>query len=150
MCKEINVFNKKIIVNLFDFSGHENFIAPNKLIYQILDIIIIAFDITDLKSFDNVENWRNEVIETTKFPNIAICGCKCDLIEEKNEEEKIEKIKKYCKKNGFPLYFTSSKYNKGINEMIEDLVKKILKINNDEEQRKKFIVKDIEQNRAEE
>ena len=62
--KIVNINDRVIKVSLWDTSGEENFHSLTKMFYQISDIVILIYDITNKKSFDEIQNyWIEEVNE---------------------------------------------------------------------------------------
>ena len=64
--KEIDIDNKKIKVAFWDTAGQEFFRAVAKMFYQGADIIILVYDITNNKSFTEIQNyWLPQVRENS-------------------------------------------------------------------------------------
>ena len=65
--KKITVDDKIVTINFWDTAGQENFRSIAKLFYKGADIIILVYDITSKKSFEEIKNyWYDEVINNTK------------------------------------------------------------------------------------
>ena len=63
----MEIDNKKIKVDLWDTNGQERFRSIAKLNYKNADIAILVYDITNSKSFDEIQNyWVNEVKSNTE------------------------------------------------------------------------------------
>lgn len=64
---KIEKINDLIIkLNLWDTAGQESFRAITKMFYKGADIVILVYDITDEKSFNEIKNfWYNEVKNNT-------------------------------------------------------------------------------------
>jgi GTPase SAR1 family protein len=82
--------------------------------------IIIVFDVTDQKSFDDVEKWFDEIRKYEPNVNIVLVGNKNDL----NEKRKVsfEDSKKLADKLQIPYFETSAKEGVGVNETFYKLV----------------------------
>ena len=72
------------------------------------------FDLTDPKSFESIESWRNELLNKLNpiapdtFPFVLL-GNKCDKVSERNVQE--SKIKQYCEtKSNMPYFETSARH----------------------------------------
>ena len=107
---EVDENNKKIkkdfIISLLDTAGQEKFRSIARNYYQGADGILLLYDITDRKSFDNIDMWTDSINETlgqkynSKYAIILI-GNKLDLVTEDNdkrevsEEEALDICKKY-------------------------------------------------------
>lgn len=74
--KIVNINDRVIKVFLWDTSGEENFHSITKMFYRISDIVILIYDITNKKSFDEIQNYWieevNENIENLKGKYIKI------------------------------------------------------------------------------
>lgn len=78
---------------LWDTAGQEKYNAMGAAFYRNAECCALVFDITELKTFDNVDNWRTEFItqlnpkDPENFPFVLI-GNKCD----KENERKVNNI----------------------------------------------------------
>lgn len=96
--KLVELNNKKYNVSFYDTAGQERFrsICYNSI--KSADGIILMFDLTNQKSYDEISNWMMNIkdIKGDDFPMILI-GNKCDLEKERviSKEEGIELSKKY-------------------------------------------------------
>ena len=64
--KKVTVDDQVVSVNFWDTAGQETFRAIAKMFYKGADIIILVYDITDQKSFDEIKNyWINEAKNNT-------------------------------------------------------------------------------------
>ena len=96
---------KKIDVSLFDTAGQEKFRALTRQYYKGTDGVLLLYDITDRKSFENVEMWidsLNESIDSNKDSKyvIILIGNKKDLINEEGFQRNVseEEAKNICEK----------------------------------------------------
>ena len=96
---------KNFSISLFDTAGQEKFRAVTKSYYKESEGILLMYDITERKSFDNVEMWVNSIKESIDSSNnskfeIFLIGNKLDLIgQEGKKREVIEnEAKDACKK----------------------------------------------------
>ena len=97
--KIINIKNKKYIINLFDTPGQENYESITKIFLKKSQIIIFVYDITDIKSFKDIEKCIN--ISKGLVNNDCVCGIlgnKNDLYTgqqvQKEEAQKYAALKK--------------------------------------------------------
>ncbi len=91
-----------------NITGLERFrrISINQLKHSLG--IILVYSINNRKSFDNCEEWLNEMKRNNiKDIPIILIGNKCDLEEERkvNKEEGLN----YANKNGFKFFECSAK-----------------------------------------
>ena len=146
--KKMKIKNKDYQVNFWDTCGMEKFKPLTKIFIKNSQIIILVFDITNRKSFDELEYWINTVKETLSNDCvIGIIGNKIDLFEYEQVSE--EEAKSFAKSKGY--YYTrlsAKEYPKDINNFIDLLIDEYFKnIPNQEEI--KYIkldpVKDLEE-----
>jgi len=81
---EIAYNDKQVILQVWDTAGQEKFQSIGAAFYRGSDACILVYDITQQKSFANIENWKREfirqggIMDADSFPFIVI-GSKCDL-----------------------------------------------------------------------
>lgn len=120
---EIQIFsrlhNKKITLNVWDTVGQEKYQSLSKMFYKDAHIIILVYDISNEKSFNDIKDIWLKDIETMgeQFKILVLAGNKCDLYE--NEEIPEEKATTFAKEINAKVIFCSAKTNSGINEMFE-------------------------------
>ena len=115
---------KNIKLQIWDTAGQDRFRAITKNYYKGANGIILIYDVTSQKTFDNVKNWVTQIREEASQNVIVyLCGNKIDQKEFRviNNEEGIKMAQEF----GFPFYETSAKEGININETFEDLVEKI-------------------------
>ena len=123
--KTIKIINREYQLIFTDILGEERY--RNILIKKIKNSLglILVYSINNKKSFENCEEWLNE-INRNNIKNIPIIliGNKCDLEEERevNKEEGLN----YANKNGFKFFECSAKKKININESIYSLIYSIL------------------------
>ncbi|OAF71127.1 Rab-39 [Intoshia linei] len=73
--------NLWIKLQIWDTAGQEKFRAITAAYYRNAVVVIIVFDISNRKSFDNITEWYNEACKYTKTEETiyALCGQKMDL-----------------------------------------------------------------------
>ena len=112
---------KTIKLCLFDSAGQERFRSIAFTTLKAVHGIIIVFDITYKRSFENVTMWLNLIKEKFEDPSLVIFGNKIDLDESKWEISE-EEIKKLCEENNLEYFATSAKIKKGIIEGFDYIV----------------------------
>ena len=81
--KEINIKDKKIMLDIWDTAGQEKFHSLGRHFYKNSNIIIIVYDITNKESFEDIKNyWYKDIMENgEKYKVIGIVGNKIDLYD---------------------------------------------------------------------
>ena len=124
--KQIKINNKLIQIDLWDTAGQERFRSLGKHFYKDAYIVILVYDITNKKSFEEIENvWYPNVKEHgEKYSVLAVVGNKCDLYE--NEEVKENEAREYAKQIGATFMLVSAKSGDNIDLLFNTLVKQYL------------------------
>ena len=107
--------NEEIKIIILDVSGLQRF---HKIaIDSILNTqgIILCFDVTNRKSFQNINNWLEMIKENINNVIIIIFGNKCDVDSEKREVTK-EEAEEFAKSNNLVYFETSAKNSINIKE----------------------------------
>ena len=121
--KKFTYLEKEYIFSLWDTIGQERYRALAKSFFKDAQIVIFVYDITDRKSFEELNYWINEVDKELGKDYIkGVVGNKKDLFmkEEVSEEEGME----YAKEKNAKFKLTSAKKSPlGIIEFIEMLFK---------------------------
>ena len=129
--KKIKLKNgKDVRLRIFDTAGQERYRAVSASFIKKADGVILMYDISDLDSFEAVDNWIKSIREIgkEKLP-IVLVGNKCDLSD---DERKISLVEGQDKANEFqiPFYETSCKDGINIKEVFEKLVDDIIEKGN--------------------
>ena len=69
--ENIEIFGKKIKLQLWDTAGQERFRVLTSSLYRNADGVIIVYDVSDMSSFEAVTKWMKHV-ETNAKNNIVI------------------------------------------------------------------------------
>ena len=120
--KFIKRHDKRIKLHICDTAGQERFRSIAKNLFKNADGIIIMYDITNKKSFQDIKDWISSIKDNVDLDKIGlvISGNKKDL-EDKREvsEEFREKLEE---KQNIKVIETSSKDNINVNETFAELI----------------------------
>ncbi len=123
--KRIKYNNKEYTIEFYDTAGQERYRAISLNSIKSADGIILMFDLTDQKSYDEISNWVENIkqIQEEDYPMILV-GNKCDLEKERiiSNEEGIELSKKF----NLQFFEVSNKTNKNIEESGNAIIKLII------------------------
>ena len=122
--KEIKLNNKdKIILKLVDTAGQEKYRALTKSYFRNVDVVLFVFSLEDKDTFDKIKDWMELFKNNSSKLDIPkyLVGNKNDL------EIKVEQslIDEFAKENEIPYMSTSAKDNNNIDELFEDIGKKL-------------------------
>ena len=128
--KHLVLKGEKIMVTVWDTAGQEKFNSVSKLFIKNAKIVILIFDITVKKSFDDLEYWHDFLKnELGQEVILGIGGNKVDLIGEEGFEEEIseELLEQKAKEWGAEYAVLSAKKDKkGIIDFFNKLIKKYM------------------------
>ena len=105
--------------------------------YRNSECCVLVCDLTDIKSFENIDTWRQEFLtqlnpkDPENFPFVLL-GNKSD----KEDERKVPdtKIKQYCEtKNNMPYFETSAKDNLNVDKAFTEIAQLAFKGNSNYE-----------------
>lgn len=97
--KMFKIHDKIIKINIWDTAGQERFKSITSAYYKGAKAAIIVYDITNEKSFKNVDVWFKEIKDSTKQDiNVILIGNKSDLEDNRKIITKagIEKASNLC------------------------------------------------------
>ena len=122
----VNIEGQVIKLQIWDTAGQDRFRTITKTYYRGSHGVILAYDVGDMKSYDNVKNWIKQIEQNAKS---SICkvlvGNKCDRPDRVLKEEDGKKLAEECM---MPYYETSAKTGENINEVFTYLTTQILKV----------------------
>ena len=124
--KKIMINDKLYEVEIWDTAGQEKFYSLTKIFIKGAKLVIFVYDITQRKTFEEIDHWINTVNEVLEEkPVIGLAGNKKDLYlkEEVNNEEGNEKAKEI----GAIFRLTSAKEGFGISDLFEELIYEYIK-----------------------
>ena len=122
--KIIEINNKKYRIQIWDTAGQETFRSITRAYYKNSVCACLVYDITNRKSFDEIQNWFDDCKkQTAKTIQIVLIGNKNDL--ENDRKISYDEGKTFAEKNNFIFMETSAKTGKNINEIFELSVKNI-------------------------
>ena len=107
--------NENIKLIFYDVSGNERFRSSGLKYMKAVQGIILIFDFTRKKSFDDLNVWLELINDNLDNPFIVLFGNKIDT-EKDNWEVTSEESKNFAKKIEIAFFETSAKTGQGINE----------------------------------
>ncbi|KAJ2162730.1 GTP-binding protein [Coemansia sp. RSA 552] len=124
--RTIELDGKRIKLQIWDTAGQERFRTITTAYYRGAMGILLVYDVTDERSFNNIENWYMNVEQhASEGVNKILIGNKCD-IEERRVVTK-EMGKALANKFGIQFKETSAKSNINVEEAFLELASDIKK-----------------------
>ena len=127
--KDESIDGKTIRIKIWDTAGQERYKAITKCFFQRAQGIIIVFDVTNKRSFDDLKMWIDSINSQSKLTEdlenmpIIIIGNKIDLPKRVIDKET---ALNFAKEQNLDYYETSAKTGEGIDNAIKELVKKVM------------------------
>ena len=120
-----------VIFDIWDTAGQEKYRAQAKILFKNAKVVILVYDITDIKSFQVMkEYWYPEVQENgLKDVIYAVAANKSDLYEQ--QKVKDEEGQEFAKSIDAIFESTSAKNDSGIQSLFENIANKIIDPNFD-------------------
>ena len=113
--KTIKYKGKTIKLQIWDSAGQEKFrsLIPNYI--RGSSLVFIVYDITNKKSFNNLQSWI-DFVNNIENSNIVIIGNKIDL--EDKREVSLDEGKKFCEEKNYDFFEVSAKEGQNLNDML--------------------------------
>lgn len=104
-------------MQIWDTAGQESFKSITKIFYRGAHCIFLAYDITRLETFNNLNTWYNEVMDQSE-PDVILflVGNKLDM--EDKREVTLDRVEKFKREKNIHFHFETSAMT---GENIEDL-----------------------------
>lgn len=122
--RTIELDGKKIKLQIWDTAGQERFRTITTAYYRGAMGIMLVYDITNEKSFDNIRNWiRNIEEHASKDVEKMILGNKCDMNDRRNVSK--ERGESLAIEHGIKFMETSAKASINVDEAFFTLARDI-------------------------
>ena len=117
-----------VACQIWDTAGQERFQSLGVAFYRGADACVLVYDLTNLKSFDNCESWRDEFLiqagprDPENFPFVVL-GNKSDL---ENRQVAFKRAQTWCSSKGnIPCFETSAKDNTNVEQAFMEIAKNV-------------------------
>ena len=126
--KFIKRHDKRIKLHICDTAGQERFRSIAKNQYKNADGIILMYDITNKKSFQDIKDWISSIKENVDLEKIGlvISGNKKDLEDKREVSESMRESLE--EKQNIKVIETSAKDNKNVDETFAELIDRMEKL----------------------
>uniref|UniRef100_A0A7N5KGQ7 RAB7B, member RAS onco family n=1 Tax=Ailuropoda melanoleuca TaxID=9646 RepID=A0A7N5KGQ7_AILME len=114
-------------LQIWDTGGQERFRSMVSTFYKGSDGCILAFDVTDLESFEALDTWRGDVLAKTipmepSYPMVVL-GNKIDLADRQVPQEVAQG---WCREKDIPYFEVSAKNDINVVQAFEMLASRAL------------------------
>lgn len=118
--RTIEIEGKTVKLQIWDTAGQERFRTITTSYYRGAHGIIIAYDITDMESFNSVKNWHTEVQRyASEKVKVMLVGTKADLVQKRVVDRRV--AEEFAAANGWEFAETSAQNNTGVDQAFSRL-----------------------------
>ncbi|KAL1811897.1 ras-related protein Rab7 [Apium graveolens] len=139
LTKEIQFEDRLFTLQIWDTAGQERFQSLGVAFYRGADCCVLVYDVNVMKSFDNLNNWREEFLiqaspsDPENFPFVVL-GNKTDVDGGNSRVVSEKKARAWCAlKGNIPYFETSAKEGINVEEAFQCIAKNALKSGEEEE-----------------
>ncbi|KAK3420894.1 hypothetical protein EUGRSUZ_G00442 [Eucalyptus grandis] len=139
LTKEVQLDDRLFTLQIWDTAGQERFQSLGVAFYRGADCCVLVYDVNVMKSFDNLNNWREEFLiqaspsDPENFPFVVI-GNKIDVDGGNSRVVSEKKARAWCASKGnIPYFETSAKEGVNVEEAFQCIAKNALKSGEEEE-----------------
>ena len=124
--KMLTYQQKKLKLTIWDTAGQERFRTLTSAYYRGAHAILLVYDVTSRKSFENIKEWLSEVNDYCTSDDVIkmLVGNKID----KSESRLVQKMEamEFARANNMLFVETSAKTSVGVQYAFLELVQKVL------------------------
>jgi len=131
LTKEVMIEDKLVTLQIWDTAGQERFQSLGVAFYRGADACVLVYDITDAKSFDNLESWMDEFLvhasprNADTFPFVVL-GNKADLASSRRQVSASKAKSWAASKGDIPSFETSAKEALNVEQAFHTIAKNAL------------------------
>jgi len=123
--KTIEIDGKRVKLQIWDTAGQERFHTITTSYYRGANGIMLVYDITNTKSFDNISKWLKNITDfASDEVERILLGNKCDMEDKRMISS--ARGQELATTNNITFYETSAKNNTNISDAFVELATKIL------------------------
>eukprot|EP00298_Acanthocystis_sp_HF-20_P020947 c2657_g1_i1.p1 GENE.c2657_g1_i1~~c2657_g1_i1.p1 ORF type:complete len:210 (-),score=64.85 c2657_g1_i1:55-684(-) len=132
--QQIALGNKQIRLQIWDTAGQERYQSISKAYYRNADKIVLVYDTTNRKSFEQLDKWMRQLLLNANGIPVMLIGTKCDLIDQRKVLPSEGLM--YAQKHGMDFLETSSKEGVSVTETFVKITQSLLDKRNFQEKSK--------------
>jgi small GTP-binding protein len=132
--KKIEIYEKIVKLQIWDTAGQERFRSLVKSYYRGACGVLLMYDVTNRRTFDNCGSWLNDLAEQAENRIVvALIGNKTDLIgsnsdgESKKREVSVDEAWDFAKRNHLFFMETSAKNGSNVDDVFYAVTKELIK-----------------------
>lgn len=128
LTKDVVIDDKEVTLQIWDTAGQERFQSLGVAFYRGADCCVLVFDMTNPKSFDSLESWKDEFLiqsspsDPDAFPFVVL-GNKVD--EKEKRRVSAAKAEAFCGSK-ISYFETSAKQATNVSAAFEEIARKAM------------------------
>lgn len=128
LTKDVVIDDKEVTIQIWDTAGQERFQSLGVAFYRGADCCVLVFDVTNPKSFDSLESWKDEFLiqsspsDPDAFPFVVL-GNKVD--EKDKRRVSAAKAEAFCGSK-MSYFETSAKQATNVSAAFEEIARKAM------------------------
>eukprot|EP01087_Luapelamoeba_hula_P009970 TRINITY_DN260_c0_g1_i1.p2 TRINITY_DN260_c0_g1~~TRINITY_DN260_c0_g1_i1.p2 ORF type:complete len:203 (-),score=36.51 TRINITY_DN260_c0_g1_i1:154-762(-) len=129
LTKRMEVDDKVATCQIWDTAGQERFQGLGTAFYRGSDGVIFVFDVTQRKSFEELEQWKKAFLiqvgqeGNDNFPMIVVAN-KVDLQDKREVTQK--EMKDWCAQHNLQWFETSAKEGENVDRAFEEVARLVI------------------------
>eukprot|EP00485_Elphidium_margaritaceum_P021633 CAMPEP_0202712260 /NCGR_PEP_ID=MMETSP1385-20130828/36152_1 /ASSEMBLY_ACC=CAM_ASM_000861 /TAXON_ID=933848 /ORGANISM="Elphidium margaritaceum" /LENGTH=202 /DNA_ID=CAMNT_0049372231 /DNA_START=144 /DNA_END=752 /DNA_ORIENTATION=+ len=125
--RTITVDDKIVKLQIWDTAGQEKFKTITSSYYRNAHAVMIVYDVSDRKSYENIEQWLSDI---EKFCPSQVCkmiiGNKCDILDSEREVD-LASAQNFAENLKIPYIETSAKTANNVETAFIKMVRQLIK-----------------------
>jgi Ras-related protein Rab-7A len=127
LTKQVLIDDKSTVLQMWDTAGQERFQSLGVAFYRGADCCVLVFDVNNLKSFEQLDSWRDEFLlqssprNPQSFPFVLI-GNKIDVEESKRQVSQ-KRAKQWALDKNIPYFEASAKDGSNVDAAFTTMAK---------------------------
>ena len=121
----VDVEDTKVKLQIWDTAGQERFRTITTMHYRGTHGVIFVYDVTNADTFKSIKKWLHEIDQNCDRVSRVLVGNKDDNYEKKVVP--LEEAQQFADQIGIPLYETSAKEGKNVEEVFHAIAQLVLK-----------------------
>lgn len=130
LTKDVIIDGRNVIAQIWDTAGQERFHSLGNAFYRGADALMLVYDVTDRRTFNNLQNWYQDVVAITthsKSLPVAIVGNKIDTPDTSKQVSTSVARTWLHQHPDHALYETSAKDDLGVTAVFQHLLQLAMK-----------------------
>mmetsp|Transcript_9605 Transcript_9605/g.29607 ORF Transcript_9605/g.29607 Transcript_9605/m.29607 type:complete len:198 (-) Transcript_9605:92-685(-) len=119
--KEVTANGRTFTIGLWDTAGQERFESMSRVYYRSAKAALVCYDVTNMKSWEKVKFWVEELVSNEPTCQVYILGNMMDKVLEDGQFRLVSKelVEEYAAQVNARTFETSAKTNMNVDHVFE-------------------------------